>query len=46
MAQLAEKLLRKKIEPMAIDAMKSRNIAVNPRASKQSDVEALYRQAL
>lgn len=35
-----------KIEAMAVDAMKSGNIAVNPRASRQSDIEALYRKAL
>ena len=31
---------------MAADAMKSGNIAVNPRASRQSDIEALYMKAL
>jgi len=31
---------------MAADAMKSGNIAVNPRASRQSDIEMLYRRAL
>lgn len=35
-----------KIEAMAVDAMKSGNIAVNPRASKQCDIEMLYRKAL
>lgn len=35
-----------KIEAMAADAMKSGNIAVNPRASRQSDIEVLYRRAL
>lgn len=35
-----------KIEAMAADAMKSGNIAVNPRASRQSDIEMLYRRAL
>ena len=31
---------------MAVDAMKSGNIAVNPRASRQCDIEMLYRRAL
>ena len=31
---------------MAVDAMKSGNIAVNPRASRQCDIEMLYRKAL
>ncbi len=35
-----------KIEAMAVDAMKSGNIAVNPRASRQQDIEELYRKAL
>ena len=35
-----------KIPAMAEDAMKSGNIAVNPRASRQSDIEVLYRRAL
>ena len=30
----------------AIVAMKSGNIAVNPRASRQCDIEMLYRRAL
>ncbi len=38
--------IESKIEAMAADAMKSGNIAVNPRASRQSDIEALYRKAL
>ena len=38
--------IESKIEAMAVDAMKSGNIAVNPRASKQSDIEELYRKAL
>ena len=33
-------------DAMADDAMKSGNIAVNPRASRQQDIEALYRKAL
>ena len=38
--------IESKIVPMAVDAMKSGNIAVNPRASRQQDIEALYRKAL
>lgn len=35
-----------KIPAMAADAMKSGNIAVNPRASRQCDIEMLYKKAL
>lgn len=35
-----------KIPAMAEDAMKSGNIAVNPRSTRKEDIEALYRQAL
>ena len=38
--------IESKIEPMAVDAMKSGNIAVNPRTSRQCDIEMLYRRAL
>ena len=38
--------IESKIEAMAADAMKSGNIAVNPRASRQCDIEMLYRKAL
>lgn len=38
--------IESKIEAMAVDAMKSGNIAVNPRASRQCDIEMLYRRAL
>ena len=31
---------------VTIKSMKSGNIAVNPRASRQSDIEMLYRRAL
>lgn len=34
------------IEAMAVDAMKSANIAVNPRSSGQEDIERLYRKAM
>ena len=35
-----------KIELMAADAMKSGNIAVNPRSSRKQDIVALYYKAL
>jgi len=35
-----------KIPDMAADAMKSGNIAINPRSSTQKDIEMLYRKAL
>lgn len=38
--------IENKIGAMAQDAMKSGNIAVNPRASSQCDIERLYRKAL
>ena len=38
--------IESKIVPMAVDTMKSGNIAVNPRVSRQQDIEALYRKAL
>lgn len=38
--------IENKIEAMAVDAMKSGNIAVNPRFSRQCDIEMLYRKAL
>ena len=38
--------IENKIEAMAQDAMKSGNIAVNPRTSSQCDIERLYRKAL
>ena len=38
--------IESKIEAMAVDAMKSGNIAVNPRSSRQCDTEMLYRKAL
>ena len=45
-ASLTAEEIERKIVPMAVDAMKSGNIAVNPRASHQQDIEALYRKAL
>ena len=38
--------IESKIEAMAVDAMKSGNIVVNPRSSRQCDIEMLYRKAL
>lgn len=38
--------IENKIEAMAVDAMKSGNIAVKPRSSRQCDIEMLYRKAL
>ena len=38
--------IENKIEAMAVDAMRSGNIAVNPRSSRQCDIEMLYRKAL
>ena len=38
--------IESKIEAMAVDAIKSGNIAVNPRSSRQCDIEMLYRKAL
>ncbi|MGO5019020.1 iron-containing alcohol dehydrogenase [Roseburia faecis] len=38
--------IESKIEAMAVDAMKSGNIAVNPRSSRQCDIEMLYKIAL
>ena len=43
---VSRETIEEKIEAMAADAMKSGNIAVNPRASRQSDIEMLYRRAL
>lgn len=43
---ISKEEIESKIEAMAIDAMKSGNIAVNPRASRQCDIEMLYRRAL
>ena len=43
---VSREAIEEKIEAMAADAMKSGNIAVNPRASRQSDIEMLYRRAL
>ena len=38
--------IESKIEAMAVDAMKSGNIAVNPRSSRQCDIEMIYKKAL
>ena len=44
--EISREEIEGKIEAMAVDAMKSGNIAVNPRSSRQSDIEMLYRKAL
>ncbi len=43
---ISREAIEEKIEAMAADAMKSGNIAVNPRSSRQCDIEMLYRKAL
>ena len=43
---ISRETIEEKIEAMAADAMKSGNIAVNPRSSRQCDIEMLYRKAL
>lgn len=43
---VSKEAIESKIEAMAVDAMKSGNIAVNPRSSRQCDIEMLYRKAL
>lgn len=43
---ISKEEIEAKIPAMAADAMKSGNIAVNPRASRQSDIEMLYKKAL
>lgn len=43
---ISRETIEEKIEAMAADAMKSGNIAVNPRSSHQCDIEMLYRKAL
>lgn len=43
---ISREAIEEKIEAMAADAMKSGNIAVNPRSSHQCDIEMLYRKAL
>lgn len=43
---ISREAIEEKIEAMAADAMKSGNIAVNPRPSRQCDIEMLYRKAL
>lgn len=44
--KISKEEIENKIEAMAVDAMKSGNIAVNPRASRQCDIEMLYKKAL
>ena len=43
---ISRETIEEKIKAMAADAMKSGNIAVNPRSSRQCDIEMLYRKAL
>ena len=44
--EVSREEIESKIEAMAVDAMKSGNIAVNPRSSRQCDIEMLYHKAL
>ena len=44
--EVTKEEIEEKITAMAVDAMKSGNIAVNPRSSRQCDIEMLYRKAL
>lgn len=44
--EITPRSIEENIEAMAVDAMKSGNILVNPRSSKQKDIEDLYRIAL
>ena len=44
--EVTREKIESKIEAMAVDAMKSGNIAVNPRSSRQCDIEMLYKKAL
>ncbi len=44
--EVSREEIESKIEAMAVDAMKSGNIAVNPRSSRQCDIEMLYWKAL
>lgn len=44
--EVTKEEIESKISAMAEDAMKSGNIAVNPRSSRQCDIEMLYKKAL
>lgn len=44
--EIGREEIESKIAAMAEDAMKSGNIAVNPRSSRKCDIEQLYRKAL
>lgn len=44
--EVTKEEIESKITAMAEDAMKSGNIAVNPRSSRQCDIEMLYKKAL
>lgn len=45
-SEITKEEVENNIPAMAADAMLSGNIAVNPRASRQTDIEALYKKAL
>ena len=44
--EVSDEEIESRIDAMADDAMKSGNIAVNPRASRKQDIVALYHKAL
>ena len=44
--KLSDEEIESKIDAMADDAMKSGNIAVNPRSSRKQDIVELYHKAL
>ena len=44
--EISDEEIESKIDPMADDAMKSGNIAVNPRSSRKQDIVELYHKAL
>ena len=44
--EISDEEIESKIDAMADDAMKSGNIAVNPRSSRKQDIVELYHKAL
>ena len=44
--EISDEEIESKIDAMADDAMKSGNIAVNPRSSRKQDIVKLYHKAL
>ena len=44
--EVTDEEIESKIDAMADDAMKSGNIAVNPRSSRKQDIVELYHKAL